>query len=1129
MRRALLISFLSLLVLGAALFVAGWYLLQDEDFLRARLHALVLKQTGRELAVDGPLRLDLGAESTVEARGIRLQNAAWADSGDMLSVGHLRLSVDLRSLFAGTPVIPSLLLEDCELLFAKAEDGASNWQLRPDSAEAAKDEAEPGLPAILRDGQVRNCRLRFASPQREKPLEVTVDTFAVQLTDGESLRASGAGRVNEEALSLSGRLAPVSALARGGPLQYDVQATAGDIALNSSGTFQDVRNGQGADLEIRFDGPEVARLLSYFGLPDLSQGAFDFRLDLDAQGPLTRVEIDGDLGSLQARAEGEVDRLFRPTQGRVNGAVTGPDLDALGRTLGVPGLAAEAYELKADAGFEPGLARIRTLSLESAGDRLAVSGALGTGAALANSDLEFDLSMREVSRLAAALGKPLQANGAIALKGRLATDAAGQASLQGQAEYLRSALKVDGTLGVLSGPLQPDLRVDFRSPDPSQLGAPLAPLLGDLALPRAPAAVRGRISKPDALLRLEEIELELADHRARISGQLAPKKPFTGSALKIAVDSPSAQQLGRLFDVEAWPEAPFSLTGKVSRPDQRIRLEDVEIELAGHRARIAGELGPQNKLAGSELALRLDSPDVAALAALFGRQGLPQEPMQLELTLEPAGKGLAFRSSTAGDGDLRLAVDGRIADLAEPHGIDAHFDISLPSVALLGFLVPGGGLPDLPLAARGELQNTRDGTRLDGVELSSGALRATVGGQLLPGQRFDLSVRAAGPDAGTLQPLVGLALPPEPFSLQAQLAGVPSAFDLTGIEAQLGESRAGGDLAIALGVPKRITGKLRSPQLDLGHWTGEQQEPEPAVQPPDFVFDETPVTQIIDYGLELDLDLGVAELDLGHSQLRDVTLGAKLTGQRLELAPFSLRGTAGGVLSGRATLDDSGDKPRLDLELHGRDLRLGLAAGKGQDNKTIPTIELQLRLTGSGTTQREMASGLKGKLRLYQGPGLVAAAGLSFLFSDFLTELLKALNPLAEKSPYTQLDCSVAAADIVDGQMTVSPVVFNTRELTIFSQGTIDLRSEKLDLSFNTKPREGLGLSTGVLINPFIKVGGRLAQPAIELDPKGAVVSGGTAVATVGLSLLARSISDRFLSSRDPCGDARKEIEKRDR
>jgi uncharacterized protein involved in outer membrane biogenesis len=906
----------------------------------------------------------------------------------MLSVGHLQLTVNLRSLFSGTSVIPALLIEDCELLFAKSADGVGNWQLWPDSGAARDDSPGRGPPVILHDGQVNDCRLRFEAPERAKPLEVGIDSFTVQLDDGERLQASGAGRVDDEALSLDGGLAPLSALAGGGPLQYEVRARAGDIELDSSGGFLDVRGGRGADLDMRVAGPQVARLLHYFGLPDLSEGAFDFRLDLDAQGPLIRLALDGDLGSLQARADGELDRLLHPTQGRLNGVVTGPDLEALGRTLGVSGLAAEAYELRADAGFEPGLVRIQAFNLASAGDQLTLSGVLGTGPALAGSDLEFTLDLQQAARLAAVFGRQLQAPQPLALSGRLRTDADGRADLQAQAQYLDSVLAVDGTLG------------------------------------------------------------------------------------------------------------------------------------------------EQFRLAGSEFEVKLDTPDVADLFLSLGRPGLPHEPLQLDLLLKSEGDGLRFRSRRADSGDIRLEVDGRIADLSEPHGVDARFDISLPSLALLDFLAPGTPLPDLPLAVRGQLHNGPDGTRLEGVELSSGALRASLGGRLLPGGRFDLALQAEGPDAGELRPLINVALPPEPFSLQARLAGSTEAFELTALEAQLGQSRAGGELAISLGAPRRIAGTLRSPLLDLSRWTGEPDEPQPepaSAERPAFVFDDTPVTRITDYGLELDLDLGVKKLDLGNSRIHDVELGAKLTGKRLELSPFSLRGASGGLLSGRATLDDRGDKPRLELELLGQDLRLGLATIEGQDSATIPATEIHLQMAGSGATQREMASGLNGKLRLYQGPGLVAAAGLQFLFSDFLTELLELLNPFAEKTTYTQLDCTVAAADIVDGVATLNPVVFNTRQITIFSQGSIDLRSERLDLSFNTKPRQGIGLSTGVVINPFIKVGGRLAEPAIELDPKGAAVSGGAAVATAGLTLLAKSFSDRFLSSRDPCGDARREIEERDR
>jgi hypothetical protein len=48
------------------------------------------------------------------------------------------------------------------------------------------------------------------------------------------------------------------------------------------------------------------------------------------------------------------------------------------------------------------------------------------------------------------------------------------------------------------------------------------------------------------------------------------------------------------------------------------------------------------------------------------------------------------------------------------------------------------------------------------------------------------------------------------------------------------------------------------------------------------------------------------------------------------------------------------------------------------------------------------------------------------------------------------------------------------------------------------------------------------------MDPANTLKSGGLAVITLGISVLAKSASDRFLSSSDPCGDARKEIEKRD-
>jgi uncharacterized protein involved in outer membrane biogenesis len=218
----------------------------------------------------------------------------------------------------------------------------------------------------------------------------------------------------------------------------------------------------------------------------------------------------------------------------------------------------------------------------------------------------------------------------------------------------------------------------------------------------------------------------------------------------------------------------------------------------------------------------------------------------------------------------------------------------------------------------------------------------------------------------------------------------------------------------------------------------------------------------------------------------------------------------------------------MQLEANGNNVRIGLMAAPEQNAQTYPPMEIEADLVAIGSTQREMASSLDGKVRIFHGSGQLASAGMDMLFSDFLTQLFTQLNPFAETSEYTQLECSVFAAEAEAGLITAFPLIIHTEQLTILSEGTVDLNTEKLDLSFNTKPRTGIGLSPGMVINPLIKVGGRLTSPTVEIDPEGTLKSGGLAVATIGLSLVAKSLSDRFLSSKDPCGDARKELEKRD-
>jgi hypothetical protein len=85
---------------------------------------------------------------------------------------------------------------------------------------------------------------------------------------------------------------------------------------------------------------------------------------------------------------------------------------------------------------------------------------------------------------------------------------------------------------------------------------------------------------------------------------------------------------------------------------------------------------------------------------------------------------------------------------------------------------------------------------------------------------------------------------------------------------------------------------------------------------------------------------------------------------------------------------------------------------------------------------------------------------------------------------------------------------------------SVDLKSEKLQVNVRTTPERALSVSAGELVNPYVRVVGTLAAPRLAVDETGLLITGGAAVATGGLSILARGIWDRLSRAREPCGAA---------
>ena len=214
MVRSIGFILLALFILLTTTAGIGWYLLEDEAFLKSQASNWAFRYTGRQLTFNGPLSLQLGSVASLEARDIYVSNADWAQHPEMVSVGHILIKFEMASLLGETPTIPNALLEDCSLNLEKSETGEANWNLgpesEPESESRPEDQGKGHLPVWVKDLIIRNCQLEFSSFKLEQPLALHISEWAMQLSEENRWRGAGAGSLNDLPLSLNGSVAPQS-------------------------------------------------------------------------------------------------------------------------------------------------------------------------------------------------------------------------------------------------------------------------------------------------------------------------------------------------------------------------------------------------------------------------------------------------------------------------------------------------------------------------------------------------------------------------------------------------------------------------------------------------------------------------------------------------------------------------------------------------------------------------------------------------------------------------------------------------------------------------------------------------------------------------------------------------------
>lgn len=549
-----------------------------------------------------------------------------------------------------------------------------------------------------------------------------------------------------------------------------------------------------------------------------------------------------------------------------------------------------------------------------------------------------------------------------------------------------------------------------------------------------------------------------------------------------------------------------------SRPEMvKVRRAETEISLL---PLLFGEIKVSRlKLVEPEVLLETDAKGVGNW--VFVRPGKPRSGSAPTPPLEFAEVDIEGATLTRRDGRTRKATRIRLDSarlkagaFGAPNDLEIKGSFDGTPVTISGTM----GRISALLAGSGGAFPLKLTVRTDGASLSAEGTIANT----LHGQGIDLAVSSQIQSTAGLGRLLGKELPTlPPVTLKARLANLKSGYVLEDVQAAVGGSTLKGRFALDLDGPRpRLTANLASSGLDFS--SADKSPPAKDGR----VFSDTPFPLAGMKAVDLDGHLQLDALVLPNRlRLEAVSVKIALRNGRLEVAPLALR-AGGGNLSARLEADASGGRTAaVSLRASGKDIDLGkiMAQMGNGDSLQGGKTELHVDIKGNGASPRSVMARLSGQALVTVGPARVSRT------LDLGGGILDLVNPGRKEDPHTELVCAVLRFPAQDGVITIDrSMAYQTSKINVASSGTIDLRTEALDLAVRPSARQGIDLGMGQLAG-LVRVGGTLGSPAIGVDAAGSArmaATVGAAIFTAGLSLLGQTLLNEAGKDPNPCQTA---------
>jgi AsmA protein len=340
----------------------------------------------------------------------------------------------------------------------------------------------------------------------------------------------------------------------------------------------------------------------------------------------------------------------------------------------------------------------------------------------------------------------------------------------------------------------------------------------------------------------------------------------------------------------------------------------------------------------------------------------------------------------------------------------------------------------------------------------------------------DLAIELSGKTLAGLYDVIGIALPEtSAYRSEGRLVRTDHLVRYENFLAKVGSSDLAGTLEFNTDEKRErpyMHGEVTAKVLnfaDLGQLVGTDQPRKSGVLP-DMPFDS-------DRWDSIDADVSIKAGTIQRPKqlpIENLATRIRMQDKVLTLDPLEF-GIAGGTLGGSAKLDGQKEPiaARLDMRVQKLSLpKLFPTIEKGQNS--IGDINGLIELTGSGDSVAQMLGSSNGKLGVFIDGGQVSR----FLMELAALDLWGVAKTKLKGDEPVKLRCAIGDFAVKNGVMHTNAFVFDTEVVNIQGDGTINLKTEGMDLRIKPDPKDRSIAS----LNSPLYIRGTFSEPKIAPD-----------------------------------------------